>query len=83
MDRNAIIHIVGCLCLGMIAVIAVTSIVTSVAPQWRRILRLATGHIDPAFEPVPPAASGAPTTPAFPQHRGDEAAAVPALQVLQ
>ena len=32
--------------------LAVGVIAMSVAPQWRRIARLATGHIEPAFTPL-------------------------------
>lgn len=30
---------------------AATCIVRSIAPQWRRIVRLATGHVEPAPSP--------------------------------
>ncbi len=33
-------------------VAALTTIAMMVAPQWRRILHLATGHIEPAFTPL-------------------------------
>jgi hypothetical protein len=31
---------------------AVAAIVLSVAPQWRRIVRLATGHVEQPFAPL-------------------------------
>lgn len=31
---------------------ALTTIVMMIAPQWRRILHLATGHVEPAFTPL-------------------------------
>jgi hypothetical protein len=33
-------------------VAALTTIAMMVAPQWRRILHLATGHVEPAFTPL-------------------------------
>ena len=32
--------------------VAVMVIVSSIAPQWRRIMRLAAGHIEPSFQPL-------------------------------
>lgn len=32
--------------------LSVTLIATSVAPQWKRIVRLAMGHVEPAFTTV-------------------------------
>jgi hypothetical protein len=32
--------------------LSVGVIALSIAPQWRRIARLATGHIEPAFTPL-------------------------------
>lgn len=81
MTRDTFLHIVGWLCLIAIAEVAIFTMIETVAPQWRRIWRLATGHIDPA--PIPPAASDVRAASALPQRRGDEAAAAPALQVLQ
>lgn len=79
MTRDTFLHIVGWLCLIAIAEVAIFSMIETIAPNWRRIWRLATGHIDPA--PFAPAASDAPHASALPQRRGDEAAAAPALQV--
>lgn len=31
---------------------ALMVIIMSVAPQWRRIMRLASGHVEPAFRPM-------------------------------
>ena len=33
-------------------VAAVATIVMMIVPQWRRILHLATGHVEPAFTPL-------------------------------
>ena len=33
-------------------VAAIATIVMMIAPQWRRILHLATGHVEPAFTPL-------------------------------
>jgi hypothetical protein len=33
-------------------VAAMTTIAMMIAPQWRRILHLATGHVEPAFTPL-------------------------------
>ena len=33
-------------------VAAVATIAMMIAPQWRRILHLATGHVEPAFTPL-------------------------------
>lgn len=33
-------------------VAAIATIAMMIAPQWRRILHLATGHIEPAFTPL-------------------------------
>lgn len=57
------------------------AIAVTALPQWRRIARLAAGHIDVAFVPVAPAASATPHVACTPSRRGDEAAAAPALQV--
>ena len=81
MTRDTFLHIVGWLCLIAIAEVAVFTMIETVAPQWRRIWRLATGHIDPVTAPLPPAASDALVSSALPQRRGDKAAAAPALQV--
>ena len=54
------------------------AIATTAVPQWRRILRLAMGRIEVLYH-EPQAASDAPHASAFPQRRGDEAAAAPAL----
>ncbi|WP_380787087.1 hypothetical protein [Sphingomonas sp. R86521] len=32
--------------------LSVAVIATSIAPQWQRIVRLATGHVEPAFTTV-------------------------------
>ena len=32
--------------------VAGTTIVTSLAPQWNRIVRLALGNLEPAFQPL-------------------------------
>lgn len=81
MTRDSFLHIVGWLCLITIFEIAVFTMIETVAPQWHRIWRLATGHIDPVTAPLPPAASDALVSSAVPQRRRDEAAAAPALQV--
>lgn len=60
---------------------AVHSIAATIAPQWRRITRLAAGNIEPAF--APSAASSTPHVDSIPQRRGVEAAAAPAIQVRQ
>jgi hypothetical protein len=36
---------------------AVGVIAATIAPQWRRILRLAAGHVEPAFAPLSQLAS--------------------------
>ena len=33
-------------------VATLTTIAMMIAPQWRRILHLATGHVEPAFAPL-------------------------------
>ena len=33
-------------------ILSVTLIATSVAPQWKRIVRLAMGHVEPSFTTV-------------------------------
>ena len=33
-------------------VAAIATIAVMIAPQWRRILHLATGHVEPAFTPL-------------------------------
>ena len=74
-------HALGVLSLCIFAAAGITSayaIVTMVVPQWRRIIRLAMGRIEVLY-PEPQAASDAPHASAFPQHRIDEAVAVPAL----
>lgn len=81
MTRDTFLHIVGWLCLIAIAEVAILTLIETVAPQWRRIWRLATGHIDPMTAPLSPAASDALVSSAIPQRRGDEAAAAPALQM--
>ena len=82
---NHIAHGLGVLSLLIFAGAGIASayaIVTTVVPQWRRIMRLAMGRIEVLY-PDPQAASDAPHASAFPQRRGDEAAAAPALQVRQ
>ena len=82
MNWNSVIHAAGWLCLIVMAATAVYTIVATVAPQWRRILRLASGHIEFTVAPPSPAASDAPHASApLPQRRGVEAAAAPAFQV--
>ena len=81
MTRDTFLHIVGWLCLIAIAEVAIFTLIETIAPQWRRIWRLATGRIDPVTAPLPTAASDALVSSAVPQRRGDEAAAAPALQV--
>ncbi len=83
--NDHIAHALGVLSLCVFAGAGLASayaIITTVVPQWRRISRLAMGHIEVLY-PEPPAASDAPHASAFPQHRVDEAVAVPALQVRQ
>ena len=50
---HAIMHAIGWACLLTIFVIAVWSMFQVVAPQWRRILSLAAGNIEPTFAPRP------------------------------
>lgn len=78
-------HAAGVLSLCVFAGAGIASayaIITTTVPQWRRISRLAMGHIEVLY-PEPRAASDMPHASAFPQRRGDEAAAAPALQVRQ
>lgn len=49
---HAAMHAAGWACLLIIFAIAVWSTVEVVAPQWRRILSLATGNIEPVFAPL-------------------------------
>ena len=53
MSWNLAMHIAGWVCLLSILGIALFSMYEVVAPQWQRILRLAAGEIEPAFEPLP------------------------------
>jgi hypothetical protein len=53
MSWNAAMHIAGWVCLLTILGIALFAMFEVVGPQWRRILRLAAGNIEPAFAPVP------------------------------
>lgn len=53
MNWNAVMHIAGWVCLLSAFAIAVWSMYEVVRPQWRRILSLAAGNIEPAFEPLP------------------------------
>ena len=62
---------------------SVYAIAATVAPQWRRIVRLAAGNIEPAIAPVPPAAPATPHVASTPSRRGVGAAAAPAFQVCQ
>lgn len=75
MSLDTFYHALGCASLAAIGgagALAAHSLLADVQPQWRRILRLAAGHIEP------PAASGAPHAPAcLPSCRGVEAAAAP------
>lgn len=74
-------HVAGVLSLCVFAGAGIASayaIVTTVVPEWRRIIRLAMGHIEVLY-PEPQAASDAPHASAFPQRCGDDAAAAPAL----
>lgn len=43
--------IVGLIFAGACAV-ALVVIISSVAPQWHRIARLVSGHVEPAFQPI-------------------------------
>lgn len=45
-------HAAGCACLIAMFVIAIWAMVEVVAPQWRRILSLAAGNVEPDFEPI-------------------------------
>ena len=45
---HVIFHAMGWACLLAIFAIAVRSMVQVVAPQWRRILSLAAGNIEPS-----------------------------------
>lgn len=70
-------HALGVLSLCVFAgagVVGLATIAATAVPQWRRIVDTLFGrHLET------PAASDAPRASAFPQHRGDEAAAAPAL----
>lgn len=44
--------VVGGLVFSGAFAVALAVIVASVAPQWRRIARLASGHVEPAFQPL-------------------------------
>lgn len=46
------VAVVGGLVFAGAFLTAVGVIVASVAPQWRRIVRLASGHVEPAFAPL-------------------------------
>jgi hypothetical protein len=50
---NATMHVAGWICLLTILVVAIWSMYQVVRPQWRRILSLAAGNIEPACEPAP------------------------------
>ncbi|WP_426254529.1 hypothetical protein [Sphingomonas sp. DC2300-3] len=74
-------HVAGVLSLCVFAGAGIASayaIIITTVPQWRRIISLAMGRIEVLY-PEPQAASDAPHASAFPQHRVDEAVAVPAL----
>lgn len=45
-------HAAGCTCLIAMFVTAIWAMVEVVAPRWRRILSLAAGNVEPAFEPI-------------------------------
>ena len=47
MTMHAAMHAAGWACLLVIFVLAVWSMVEVVVPQWRRILALAAGNIEP------------------------------------
>jgi hypothetical protein len=49
MSWNAAAHLTGWLCLLAMLLIALYAMYEVVAPQWRRILSLAAGNIEPAF----------------------------------
>jgi hypothetical protein len=71
-------YALGWACLLAILTISVWTISSTIAPARHRILAALRG------EPIPPAASGAPTAPArHLQRRGVEAAAAPAFQVVR
>lgn len=55
MSWNLTMHILGWLCLIGMAATAIVTIVETVRPQWRRILSLAAGNIEPEFATPPPA----------------------------
>jgi hypothetical protein len=57
-------------------------IVATVAPKWRRIVRLAAGHIEPAFAPEPRDAASPVFAVRYPLRHGAEAAAAPTAQVI-
>lgn len=44
--------VVGGLVFASACAVALMVIILSVAPQWRRIMRLASGHVEPAFQPL-------------------------------
>ncbi len=74
-------HAVGVLSLCVFAGAGIASayaIATTVVPQWRRISRLAMGHIEVLY-PEPQAASDAPRASALPQRPDVEVVGAPAL----
>jgi len=78
-------HAAGIMSLVVIAVVAGSgalatfSIWRSIAPQWRRIARLAAGHVED--HPLPAASVAPLPRDGTSQLRGVEAAAEPATQV--
>ena len=44
--------VIGVLVFTGAFILSVAVIAMSVAPQWRRILRLASGHVEPDFAPL-------------------------------
>lgn len=79
LDHAALVAGVLSLCVFAGAGIASAyAIVTTVVPQWRRIMRLAMGRIEVLY-PEPQAASDAPHASAFPQRPDVEVVAAPAL----
>ena len=46
------VAVIGVLVFTGAFALSVAVIASSVAPQWRRIVSLATGHVEPAFTPL-------------------------------
>ncbi|HJO66805.1 MAG TPA: hypothetical protein QF469_15865 [Sphingomonas sanguinis] len=51
-EANIMMIVVSVLVFTGALVSAIATIAMMIAPQWRRILHLATGHVEPAFTPL-------------------------------